>query len=259
VKFQGGANPSTAAAPPGAGLTDAELRALPVPVSGPLTLAQLVGIVVAVSGNVSVLNAIDVVDRAARALGVISGAVAITNFPATQPVSIAAAIDVLDRAGRLLGVADVSDRAARALGVVASITAAVDVSDRVARALGVLSDVRAADLLQGNTAAVNTALTITLPAVAAKFHYITSIQILKRYSVIGVAAGAGIIITTTNLNGLAWDSEQLAAPAGTVVKVVDLLPATPIRSAVVNTATTVVMPQQLQTIWRANVSYFTAA
>jgi len=240
-------------------LTDAQLRAVAVPVSGPLTLAQLVGIVVAVSGNVSVINAIDVVDRAARALGVISGTVGVNNFPATQPVSIAAAIDITDRVARLLGVADVSDRAARALGVVASITAPVDVSDRAARLLGVISDIRAADLLQQGTAAVNTGVTITLPLVAAKFHYITSIQIYKLYSVLGVAAGAGVIITTTNLNGLAFTTEQLAAAAGSCVKVVDTAYPTPIRSQVIGTATTIVIPAQLQTIWRAIVTYFAAA
>jgi hypothetical protein len=78
----------------------------------------------------------------------LSNPLAVTGafFQATQPVSLAAAVDVSDRAARALGViasitaaVDVSDRAARALGVIASITAAVDVSDRSARALGKVS------------------------------------------------------------------------------------------------------------------------
>lgn len=108
------------------------------------------------------------------------------------------------------------------------------------------------------TAAVNTGLTVTLPAAGAGlFHYITSIQWVKRYSVIGVAAGAGVIITSTNLPGNpAWDTEQLAGAAGTVVLVINYQPTRPLRSSVANTATTIVAPAQLQTIWRGNVSYY---
>lgn len=58
-------------------LTDTQLRASAVPVSGPLTDVQLRAAAVPVSG---------------------------TFFQATQPVSIAAAVDVSDRAARLLGV-----------------------------------------------------------------------------------------------------------------------------------------------------------
>jgi len=122
-----------------------------------------------------------------------------------------------------------------------------------------IPELRAATLHVTGTAAVNTALTITLPAVAGQFHYITSIQWHKLYSVVGVAAGAGVICTTTNLPGNpAWTTEQNASPAGTVVKVIDYQPTTPLKSSVVNTATTIVCPLQLQTIWRGNVSYFTA-
>lgn len=116
------------------------------------------------------------------------------------------------------------------------------------------------NLMVTATGAVNTAVTATLPAVAGQFHYITSIQISKLYGVIGVAAGAGVIITSTNIPGTpAWTTEQLASPAGTVVRVVDLTPVTPIKSSVVNTATTIVCPIQLQSIWRINISYFAAS
>lgn len=122
-----------------------------------------------------------------------------------------------------------------------------------------VGEIRAAPLHVTGTAAVNTALTITLPAVAGQFHYITSIQWNKLYSVIGVAAGAGIICTSTNLPGNpAWTTEQNASPAGTVVQVIDYQPTTPLKSSVANTATTIVCPLELQTIWRGNVSYFTA-
>jgi hypothetical protein len=127
--------------------------------------------------------------------------------------------------------------------------------------LPAVAEMRASTLHVTGTAAVNTALTLTLPAPAAGlFHYITKIEIVKLYSVVGVAAGAGVIITSTNLPGNpAWTTEQLASPAGTATKVVDYQPATPLKSSVAATATTIVCPLQLQTIWRVNVSYFTAA
>ena len=127
--------------------------------------------------------------------------------------------------------------------------------------LPAVAEQRAAILHVTGTAAVNTALTITLPAAGAGlFHYITSIQWFKKYSVIGVAAGAGILITSTNLPGNpVWDTEQLASAAGTVIRVIDYQAHGPLRSAVANTATTIVAPLQLQTIWRGNVSYFTGA
>lgn len=126
--------------------------------------------------------------------------------------------------------------------------------------LPAVSEIRAATLHVTNTAAVNTALTVTLPAAGAGlFHYITSIQWVKLYSVIGIANGAGVLITTTNLPGNPiWTTEQLASAAGTAPVVINYEPTTPLKSSVANTATTIVAPLQLQTIWRGNVSYFTA-
>lgn len=113
-----------------------------------------------------------------------------------------------------------------------------------------------------STAAVNTALTATLPAPGAGlFHYVASIRLTKLYSVVGVAAGAGVIVTTTNMPGsLAWTTEQLASPAGTAAKVIDeSYQGNPLKSSVANTATTFVAPAQLQTIWRWNISYYVGA
>lgn len=116
----------------------------------------------------------------------------------------------------------------------------------------------AATLHVTGTAAVNTALTITLPAAGAGlFHYITSIQWVKLYSVVGVANAAGVLITSTNLPGNPiWLTEQAVGAAGTAPMVINYQPARPLRSAVANTATTIVAPLQLQTIWRGNVSYY---
>lgn len=107
--------------------------------------------------------------------------------------------------------------------------------------------------------AVNAAVTATLPAVVGEFHYITHLKLTKGYSIVGVAAGAGVTITSTNLPGNpAWSTEQLASAAGTRVQVIWEEPTTPFRSSVANTATTFVAPAQLQTIWRWNVIYYTA-
>lgn len=108
------------------------------------------------------------------------------------------------------------------------------------------------------TAAVNTAVTCTLPAVAGQFHYIVGIELVKLYSVVGVASGSGVIVTSTNLPGNpSWTTEQLASVAGTATKVIGWLTEVPIKSSVLNTATTFVAPAQLQTIWRWNVIYYT--
>lgn len=117
----------------------------------------------------------------------------------------------------------------------------------------------AENLLVTGTAVVNTGVTVTLPAVANQFHYITKIEIVKLYSVIGVAAGAGVIITTTNLPGNpSFTTEQLASPAGSAPRVIDWnLAGSGLKSSVVNTNTTIVCPAQLQTIWRVNVIYRT--
>lgn len=185
-----------------------------------------------------------------------------TFFQATQPVSLATNTpDVTDRAARLLGIVDkgkvwdgtniAAVKAASALAVAADPAFVVQHAPQRADA---------SVLAVTATAAVNTALTLTLPAPAAGlFHYITSIQITKLYSVVGVAAGAGVLITTTNLPGNpVWTTEQLASAAGTAATVVNLVPATPLKSSVAATATTIVAPQQLQTIWRINVTYYTA-
>jgi hypothetical protein len=118
-------------------------------------------------------------------------------------------------------------------------------------------------LIQTATAAVNTGATATLPAAGAGlFHYITRIELIKLYNVIGVAAGAGVIITSTNLASTnpSWTTEQNLSAAGTVARVIDLsFCGNPLKSLVANTATTFVAGAQLQTIWRWNVMYYVGA
>lgn len=219
----------------------------------------------------------------------ISGAVSVSNFPvtqpvsgtfwqATQPVSLAASVAVTGAffqatqpvsATALPLPTGASTEATLALikaktdnlDVALSTRAVTGLTDAQLRASAVPVSVAAlpSTLVISTTAAVNTALTASLPAVAGQFHYITSIQITKLYAVVGVASGAGIIVTSTNLPGSpAFTTEQLASAAGTATRVVDLnLTGNPLKSSVANTATTIVCPQQLQTIWRINVTYYT--
>lgn len=112
------------------------------------------------------------------------------------------------------------------------------------------------------TGAVNAAVTATLAAGGAGlFHYITLIELRKLYNVIGVAAGAGVIITSTNLVGTpAWTTEQEAKAAGTVEEVIKWFAhGNPIKSTNPNIATTFVAPAQLETIWRWNIQYYLGA
>jgi hypothetical protein len=261
-------------------------------------------------------DVVDVSDRAARQVGVVSGTgnffVSATSqlvgafFPVrlTDGAAFYDGRDVSDRAARLVGVvygsqgqqlkqtavnfnqqvevfvggSAVDPRSIRALTTADAVnvgqwlgSAAPTVGQKtMANSLPVtlasdqsvlpaVSERRAATLHVTATAAVNTASTATLPAAGAGlFHYITHIELVKLYSVIGVAAGAGVIVTSTNLPGNpSWTTEQLASPAGTATKVIVYSPATPLKSSVANTATTLVAPLQLQTIWRWNISYFT--
>lgn len=140
-----------------------------------------------------------------------------------------------------------------------SATGSANVSLRASESdLRILAQPQASTLAVTATAAVNAGATATLPAAPGLFHYITSIELVKLYSVVGVAAGAGVIVTSTNLpGGLAWTTEQLASAAGTVARPIDRqFGAQPLRSLAVGTATTFVAPAQLQTIWRWNVAYF---
>jgi len=127
--------------------------------------------------------------------------------------------------------------------------------------LPAMSEARGSPLHITATALVNTGATATLPAPAAGlFHYITSIQLVKLYAALGVASAAGVVITSTNLpGGFAWTTEQIASAVGTAPLIIDYQPTTPLKASAAAVATTLVAPAQLQTIWRWNVSYFTAA
>lgn len=107
------------------------------------------------------------------------------------------------------------------------------------------------------TAAANTAATATLPAAGVgMFHYITSLQI-SRNATAALAGTATLIHTSTNLPGSpAWSVGNAMAAGGTQMDLV-YEPATPLKSLLANTATTIVAAAGgVAVLNRVNVSYY---
>lgn len=106
------------------------------------------------------------------------------------------------------------------------------------------------------TAAANTGVTATLPAVAGMFHYITHVDIMRNATA-ALAGTATLVHTTTNLPGSpAWSVGNAMIAGGTQTDAfIDF--AVPLRSSVVNTATTVVMAAPgAAVLGRVNVGYY---
>ena len=114
------------------------------------------------------------------------------------------------------------------------------------------------DLVVTATAAAAAGVTLTLPAPAAgKFHYITSICIQKVYSAVALLGAAPVVVTSTNLGGLAWTFGHAALGLGQE-QIRDHQFPSPVKSAVAATASTIVCPAQSETMWRVSVHYYTA-
>jgi len=104
----------------------------------------------------------------------------------------------------------------------------------------------------------NTAGTITLPAVAGQFHYITHITI-KRTATAALAGTATLSITTTNLPTTPLTRVGNVMVAGGTQSDLDADFRSPIKSSVVNTATTIVFPAPgAAVLWAATAWYYTA-
>ena len=111
------------------------------------------------------------------------------------------------------------------------------------------------DLIVTAVGATGVAVTATLPAVASQFHYIDSIEITLYSTAARTGVATPITCTTTNLNGspaYTWATAAVIGAADTR----QLHNANrPIKSSVVNTATTIVCPVVTGGIWRINVVY----
>jgi hypothetical protein len=106
------------------------------------------------------------------------------------------------------------------------------------------------------TAAANTGVTLTLPAVTGESHYITSIHI-SRTATAALAGSATLVITSTNIGGLTWSVGNAMSAGGTQNDLV-LTPTLPIQSDAPGTATTIVCPVPgAAVLWRVNVTYYT--
>jgi hypothetical protein len=226
----------------------------------------------------------------------VSGTVAVNNFPATQPVS--GTVTAVQSTGTNLHVVVDSAPTTAVTGtffqatqpVSGTVTAnqgtpnATPWNQNIAQVNGValgspsaygtspgavnVSGVNAfvtnpvqvvsANLGVTATGAAAAAVTATLPAVAGQFHYITGIEIVAYTTVARTGSATVVLVTSTNLPGSnVWDF-QSAAAIGTSERQVTATNS-PIKSAVVNTATTIVCPATTSVIWRVNVYYFTAA
>lgn len=170
------------------------------------------------------------------------GTVDVGNLPATQPVSAAslplptgAATDAtLQTTNTDLGIIN------------ASITGGAQITA-----------IKDANLWVTATGAAGAAVTLTLPAAVALFHRICSIEIEAYTTVARVGGAAPVLVTTTNLPGSpVWTFASAATIGSTDPKVFIFM--APVKSSVVNTATTIVCPATASIIWRINVSYFTA-
>jgi hypothetical protein len=108
------------------------------------------------------------------------------------------------------------------------------------------------------TAAAGTAVTLTLPAVAGQFHYIDRVRIQMYSTAARTGSATPVLVTTTNIPGTpVWDFPTATA-IGTITDIqIDC--SAPIKSSVVNTATTIVCPATTSVIWRVIGFYYTAA
>lgn len=100
------------------------------------------------------------------------------------------------------------------------------------------------------------AVTLTLPAAAGVFHYITHLEIVAYTSLARLGVAAPVLVTSTNISGgPVWDFSTAAA-IGTADKLAFDF-ARPVKSAVVNTATTIVCPATTSIVWRVTAFYYT--
>jgi hypothetical protein len=236
------AAPTTAVTGP---LTDTQLRASAVPVSGtffqatqPVSLAT---------------NTPDVTDRAARLLGHVT----VDAAPTTAVTGTVTVNQGTAAATAAAWPAKITDGTNVGAVKAASVLAAATDPAQVVQQSPMRSD--ASTLAVTATGLTGAAVTLTLPAPAAGlFHYVTSIEITKFASALLVAGATPVLVTTTNLPGSPVYSFSAAASAAGTIDRYQVTPTTPLKSSVAATATTIVCPVATTTIWRVNVTYYTA-
>ncbi len=106
--------------------------------------------------------------------------------------------------------------------------------------------------------AAGAAVTLTLPAAGTGlFHYITQVRI-EMYNTAARTGGATpVTVTSTNLPGTpAWTFPSAGA-VGTIIEQEQLLAGNALRSSAANVPTTIVGPATTSVIWRLLVFYYT--
>ncbi len=216
-----------------------------------------------VSGSVSVSNF--------PATQPVSGSVSVSNFPATQPVSLATApttpvtgtffqttqpvslatLPALTAGAAVIGTVNIA--AAQTIAATESGTWTVQPGNTANTTPWLVSTTP--DILGVTaTGAAAAAVTLTLPAVASQFHYISHIEITKYCTLAITGTATPVLVTTTNLAGNPVFTFDTAQAIGTSLNR-NYEPSSELRSAVVNTATTIVCPATTNVIWRVNVWY----
>ena len=106
------------------------------------------------------------------------------------------------------------------------------------------------------TAAVNTAVTATLPAVVGLRHYITGVTIQRFATALLTAGAAPVIVTSSNLPGAkSWNLSADALAAG-IVDARREEYGFPLQATQTNTVTTLVFPATPLVIAKINVDYY---
>jgi hypothetical protein len=237
------------------GLTDAQLRASPVPVSiaggaspsGGLTDLELRAAPVPVNGTVAVSNL--------PATQPVSGSISVSNLPATQPVSGSVGINNWPANQPVTGTFWPATQPVSGTVAVSNFPATQPVTGTFWPAVQPVS-LQAADKAVSITGAAGAVVTATLPAVVGQFHYITRINIIAYASAARTGAATPTVVTSTNLPGsLAWTTPTAMA-IGTQYET-DIQLSGPLKSSAAGAATTIVAPASTSVIWRINVVYYT--
>ena len=106
------------------------------------------------------------------------------------------------------------------------------------------------------TAAVSTAVTVTLPAVTSLRHYIDRISVVRSATAALTASATPVLVTTTNIPGLPiFTFGSDAAGVGIDREQVMDFGGAGMGAIALGTATTVVCPAYTGVIWRVNVTY----
>ena len=105
--------------------------------------------------------------------------------------------------------------------------------------------------------AANTGGTVTLPALAGLFHYLTGLHV-QRNATAALAGTATLAITTTNLPATLVFNVGNAMLAGGTQTDLDLVWVNPLKSLVIGTATTIVFPAPgAAVLWTATAYFYT--